>query len=39
MKALLLDDTHPFLEQELQQGGLLLVREFQARWKKSRESC
>jgi len=30
MKALLLDDTHPFLEQELQQGGLLLVREFQA---------
>ncbi len=30
MKALLLDDTHPFLEQELQQGGLVLVREFQA---------
>ncbi|MAZ97423.1 MAG: hydroxyacid dehydrogenase [Flavobacteriales bacterium] len=30
MKALLLDDTHPFLEQELQEGGLLLVREFQA---------
>lgn len=30
MKALLLDDTHPLLEQELQQGGLLLVREFQA---------
>lgn len=30
MKALLLDTTHPFLEQELQQGGLLLVREFQA---------
>ena len=30
MKALILDDTHPFLEQGLQQGGLFLVREYQA---------
>ncbi len=30
MKALLLDDTHPFLEQDLQAGGLTLVREYSA---------
>tara|TARA_B100000900_G_scaffold14173_2_gene11393 strand:+ start:1187 stop:2131 length:945 start_codon:yes stop_codon:yes gene_type:complete len=30
MKALLLDDTHPFLEQDLRAGGLQLVREFSA---------
>ena len=28
MKALLLDDTHPLLEQGLQAGGLVLVRAF-----------
>ena len=30
MKALLLDDTHPLLEQDLQAGGLTLVREYSA---------
>jgi D-3-phosphoglycerate dehydrogenase len=30
MKALLIDDTHPLLEQDLQLGGLTLVREFSA---------
>lgn len=28
MKALLLDETHPFLERDLERGGLQLVREF-----------
>ena len=30
MKALLLDDTHPLLEHDLQVGGLSLVREYSA---------
>ena len=28
MKALLLDDTHPFLEEALVQGGLELIRDY-----------
>ena len=30
MKALLLDDTHPLLEQDLQAGGLTLAYEYSA---------